>query len=130
MKVKQSKQPKDKKAVLIKELDTVFSIFIRQRDKGVCFTCGDVKFWRFQQNGHYVSRTHQILRWSEKNCNTQCYACNIMRHGNMDEYAVALINKYGPKILLDLHKRKHGGDKLSTDDLRKLINHYRNKIKA
>lgn len=49
-----------------------FSKFIRQRDSGVCFTCGVRKHWKEMQAGHYVSRTHMSLFLDEINVNCQC----------------------------------------------------------
>lgn len=108
-----------------KELDTWFSIYIRMRDKGVCFTCDSKQFWKYQQNGHYVSRAVLSLRWDEKNCNCQCVSCNVFRHGNMDEYAVRLVRKYGPKILEKLNKEKHTIVKLTPEWYEKKIAYYK-----
>lgn len=113
---------------LKKEFDKVFSIYIRTRDKGVCFTCGDKKHWRYQQNGHYVSRTHMSLRYDEKNCNCQCMACNVFRHGNMDEYALRLVNKHGNGILEELNRKKHQIRKWSAFEMRSEIERYKSLI--
>lgn len=116
-------------AVLKKELDMWFSMFIRIRDKGVCFTCGGKQFWKYQQNGHYVSRAVLSLRFDERNCNCQCVGCNIYKNGNMDEYAVRLMKKYGPKILQDLNKEKQKIVKLTPDWYEQKIAHYKNEVK-
>lgn len=112
-------------AKLKKELDMWFSMFIRIRDKGVCITCGDKKFWKYQQNGHYVSRQYLSLRWDEKNCNVQCAGCNVFKHGNMDEYALALQRKYGKDILQRLNKEKHKVVKLSAAWYEEKIEYYK-----
>lgn len=111
-----------------KELDRVFSIFIRQRDKGVCFTCGNVKNWKYQQNGHYVSRAHMSLRFDEINCNAQCQSCNIFRNGNMDEYALALIRKHGDSVLDTLSQKKNTIRKWSIPEFQERIEYYKTKI--
>lgn len=111
-----------------KELDRIFSIYIRQRDNGVCISCGDTKHWKYQQNGHYVSRSHMSLRYDEKNCSCQCMSCNIFKSGNMDEYALALIRKYGKNILLELNKKKHEIRKWSIPELQERIEYYKTKI--
>lgn len=109
-----------------KELDTWFSIYIRMRDKGVCITCGSKTFWKYQQNGHYVSRAVLSLRWDERNCNCQCAGCNVFKHGNMDEYALALQKKYGKDILQKLHKEKYKIVKLTPAWYEERINYYKN----
>jgi len=111
-----------------KEFDRVFSIYIRLRDNGLCFTCGDKKYWKYQQNGHYVSRTHMSLRYDEENCNCQCMSCNVFRHGNMDVYAINLIKKHGKDILEKLNKKKNTIRKWSTVEMLSEINRYKAKI--
>src|SRR3990167_754356 len=76
--------------------DTVFSIWIRNRDKE-CFTCGS------RQNlqcGHYVSRSHNSTRYDEENCHAQCIGCNVFKSGNMAEYSHQLGWKLCEKLLL------------------------------
>lgn len=123
--------PKKVKQVSIsylkKKLDSVFSIYIRRRDKGVCFTCGNKKPWKFQQNGHYISRSCLALRWDERNCNCQCAACNIFKNGNMPEYAVRLMKKHGPNILLVLNKEKLKTVKMTRQEYLTKIAYYEQK---
>lgn len=121
-------------AKLKKELDTVYSIYIRLTYADLdgyvkCFTCGSRFHWKKIQNGHYISRTHLATRWLDKNCHPQCIGCNIFKHGNMDEYAVALVKKYGAKILMTLNALKHKTTKISLDDYEKLIKKYKKKNK-
>ncbi len=111
-----------------KELDRVFSIYIRQRDKGVCFTCGNQKDWKYQQNGHYISRQHMNTRFDEENCHCQCVSCNVFKGGNMDEYALALIRKYGDVHLIILNARKNTIRKWSIPELQERIEYYKTKI--
>ncbi len=111
-------------SALKKKLDAVFSQYIRRRDKGVCFTCGVKKPWKSQQNGHYISRGVLILRWDERNCNCQCVGCNIFRNGNMAEYAIRLMKKYGPDILTILDKEKWKILKMTRQDYEEKIAYY------
>lgn len=61
-----------KMSSLIKEADKWFSIFIRKRDNGVCYTCGNKRDWKEQNCGHYVLRQYYDTRWNEQNCHCQC----------------------------------------------------------
>lgn len=117
-------------AQLKKKLDSVFSVYIRLRDKGKCFTCDKILPWRQQQNGHYVTRGCMELRWDERNCNCQCVGCNIFKSGNMEEYAVRLMKKHGPKILETLNKEKWKIKKMSRVDYDREIDRYQKKSKA
>ncbi len=82
-----------------KELDTVFSQYIRQRDQGQCFTCPKKDHWKNMQNGHFVPRQYLAVRYDEKNCNCQCYACNVLYGGQGATYAIRLAQKYGQETV-------------------------------
>jgi hypothetical protein len=115
---------------LKKKADKWCSDYIRQRDKGVCFTCGCKKEWKYQQAGHYISRVYGNLRYYEKNVHCQCYSCNVMKHGNMDEYAIRLQQKYGKDILEELNKYKYmPPTPFKVADLLNLIEEFKIKIK-
>lgn len=114
---------------LKKELDKVFSIWIRRRGSDwrgnqVCFTCGISKPWQELQCGHYVSRMHHSLRWDERNCNPQCCSCNVFKHGAMDVYAIKLQAKYGDQILVDLQIEKQKIKQFGRQELSTLIQRY------
>ena len=76
---------------LKKELDKVFSIFIRKRDSngeiGRCVTCGRVALWMTMDCGHFVPRQHLATRWDEDNCYLQCKRCNGFEGGKQVEMA-------------------------------------------
>ena len=78
-----------------KELDRIFSIYIRNRDEGQCFTCPKKDDPKKMQNGHFVPRQYLAVRWDEINCNCQCYACNLLYGGQGATYAIRLAEKYG-----------------------------------
>jgi len=124
------KKKKDKNSIssLKKELDRVFSIFIRKRDKGVCFTCGTRKPWKYMQNGHFVSRQYLSIRWDETNCNCQCAGCNVFKHGNMVEYSLRMIEKYGLEYIEELNKKKNQITKLDKAWYLTQIEHYKKLI--
>ncbi len=90
---------KKKLGTLKGKADTVFSKWIRARDKHICYTCGKVMQPKESQNGHYISRTFTSLRYDERNCHAQCIACNIFKKGNLTLYALRLETQYGTGIL-------------------------------
>ena len=96
---------------LVKKLDTIFSEYIRRKyaDKNgnvKCYTCDTKKYWKGQgmQNGHFISRSSRILRWSIENCRPQCYACNCMRYGQNYIFAMNLNKEYGFDIAENCYK--------------------------
>lgn len=122
--------PKKKKTVAKakKELDTIFSRFIRYRDKGVCFTCGHTNDPKKMQNGHYVPRQYNATRYDERNNNCQCYACNMLYGGQPDLYTLKLETKYGKQIVKELNKLRYQVVKFTVPDLERMKEEYKEKL--
>lgn len=100
---KRKKTDAQKKKILWK----LFSEYIRRKSRGVCFTCGAVKEWKQLHAGHYIRASAGLsVYFDEQNVHAQCYACNIWRDGNSDEYALKLKRTYGENILEELNERK------------------------
>lgn len=88
------------------------SRYVRQRDKGVCITCGRKKDWKEQDCGHFLRNTERnaqlggnALWFDERNLACQCFYCNRMQSGQGAIYAVRIQERYGddiPKLLLKL----------------------------
>lgn len=77
---------------LKKELDTVFSLYVRAKYPKVCYTCGrEGKL----QNGHFVIRQYLMTRWEEDNCRPQCFGCNIRGKGRTADFEERLIEELG-----------------------------------
>ena len=112
---------------LIKELDAIYSKYIRKRDKGVCFTCGKEDSEKKMQAGHYISRRILSCRYFDKNVHCQCKACNIYKEGNKPVYALNLQKKYGKDILEELDSLSHILVKFKTDRLANMIFYYKEK---
>lgn len=98
-------------STLKKKVWKTFSEYIRQRDadwRGYvkCITCPKVKQWKEMDAGHYISRSWNSVLFNEKNVHAQCKGCNSYRSGRHDEYALALITRYGKGILEELNKFK------------------------
>lgn len=89
-----------------KELDAIFSKYIRQRDNHKCFTCDLQMEPNRSQNGHFVPRQYLATRFNEKNCHAQCYACNMLYNGQPSEYALRLEKKYGKGTVEGLNKAR------------------------
>ncbi len=119
---------------LKKELDRVFSIYIRQRTMNEsrmtqCITCGKYAHWTAIQNGHYQSRAKIATRWDEKNCAPQDIACNIFRHGEPEKFAAWIDTEYGPGTAEKLRGEAHKPFKLNRTWLEMKIAEYKGKIK-
>ena len=105
---------------LIKKLDTVFSIFIRKRDKK-CVICGTKERLT---NGHLITRSKYSVRWSVVNCHCQCIGCNMLHEYQPERFTLWFIKKFGEsvytKLVLDSNKIR----KFSNSDLETLIEQY------
>ncbi len=119
---KNSKRPIAK---LKKEADRRFSIFIRKRGGGICFTCGLRREWKLLQCGHFVSRSHSITRYDEINCQSQCFACNVWKRGNIAEFAVRLDEKYGEGTAKSLVLKSRQTHQFTEKELEEIINKYK-----
>ena len=119
---------------LIRKLDKIFSEFIRLRDSddnGICrcISCGKPHHWKEMDNGHFISRRHMSLRYSEKNCNAQCRYCNRFDESNFIGYWHGLTDKYGEGTENTLYAVKHASYKLTKFELRVMIDHYTELVK-
>lgn len=106
---------------LKKEADRIFSLWIRARDKQ-CVTCLSKDNL---QCGHYISRSINILRYDERNCNAQCVRCNVFLKGNMPQYSYYMILKYGRGIIKKLLKEKQKLHQFKRAELEAIIEKYR-----
>lgn len=105
----------------------LFSEYIRRKSGNKCFTCGVTKEWKMLHAGHYIRASAGLATYfDEQNVHAQCYACNIWRDGNSDEYALRLITAYGPDILTELNRRK--GQIVKDFPFDEKIEEYRQKL--
>ena len=111
---------------LKKELDAVFSKFIRKRDKGQCYTCPRRDDPKNMQCGHFVPRQYLAVRFDERNCHCQCYACNMLYNGQPSLYAIKLQREFGEEIIEKLEHLRHEITKLTPSWYEEKINHYKN----
>lgn len=130
MKTVKKTKSKDKH-IYKKRLWQTFSLYIRQRDKGICISCGKPDHWKNTDAGHYVPKTAGLsLYFDEKNVHAQCTGCNRFRHGNLTQYAIALRKRYGEAILEELEQKRQVIRKITEQEYIDLITLYRDKIDA
>lgn len=122
---------------LKKKADAIFSKYVRMRDGektpdgwyATCITCGAYKPIAQMQAGHFVSRMYNILRFDDQNVNAQCYACNVMKHGDLYKYAKELDMKYGDGTADRLHTQRNETKKLTIPELEQIISDAQEYIK-
>lgn len=120
-----SKKPKTK---LIKELDVLFSQFIRLSNSidgfCTCVTCGRVYEWKKIQAGHFMSRQHYSVRWDERNVKPQCYGCNVMQQGRQFEFSKYL----GEELSNELYILSKQTRKFTEVELEEMIQDYKSRL--
>tara|TARA_B110000483_G_scaffold134510_1_gene160912 strand:- start:4 stop:393 length:390 start_codon:yes stop_codon:yes gene_type:complete len=120
---------KASRSKVVKQLDSVFSQYIRQREAvneiATCFTCGKRDHWKRLQNGHFQSRKHYSTRWDETNCQVQCAGCNVFKYGEQFIFGQNLDIKYGLGTSNDLYIKAKKTVKISTVELQDMIKHYK-----
>jgi hypothetical protein len=102
---KTKKKPNPKK-----ELDRVFSLYIRQSyadSNGYvqCYTCNAQKHWKDMHCGHFVSRSHLATRFDEDNVRPQCVGCNIFGGGKVVIFGSKLEAELGVGTIARLYRQ-------------------------
>lgn len=102
---KLSKKGKSNASKLKRDLWTVFSKYIRQRDKGICFICSRKCEGSGYHAAHFVPKSVGGigLYFDEDNVHGCCYNCNINLGGNYYLYSL----KLGTELSEELYRRKH-----------------------
>ena len=124
---------KVKRSTLVKNLDSIFSQYIRLRyaknQIAECYTCGKKDNYKKLQAGHFASRRHYATRWNEYNVQVQCYSCNIGMQGLQFEFGKRLNLQYGNNFAEDLLIESKKVVKFTDIDLKDMIEQYKYKLK-
>lgn len=110
-------------AKLKKELDAVFSKYVRQINPPICYTCGKTNVTL--QCGHFIPRQYLATRWDLTNCRSQCVGCNLFGNGQILDFEENLIRDVGAEKVAMLKASRHQTTILSTDWYKKEIERYK-----
>ena len=125
-----STKPVARRKILIQDLDTVFSKYIRMKaaTDGVarCVTCGIRDSWKLMDNGHYLVRGKLGTRYDERNCHVQCRKCNRLGQGMMKQYTLFMRARYGQSVIDELKAKAR--DPIKTYELEAMIKYYKEKL--
>lgn len=88
----------------LKEAQDSFNRYIRIRDSLLpCISCGQPPGIGQRHASHYRSRAAAgQLRYHLKNTNASCSQCNHFKSGNVVEYRIGLVRKYGEEAVKGL----------------------------
>ena len=131
---KKSKIKKPSVAKLKKKLWKLFSEYIRKSNANfqeyvTCVTCPITKHWKEMQAGHFIPGRHNSILFDERNVHVQCYGCNVHKQGNTVKYFRFMEKKYGHKVIKELEKLDLENKQFTTNELEKLIEIYKKKLK-
>jgi hypothetical protein len=119
---------KQSRKTLVKNLDTIFSTYIRRKDAiddiATCVTCGKKDHYKNLQCGHFMSRSNYSTRWEENNVGVQCYGCNISRSGEQYKFSQYL----GDMLSNEMFVKSKQTVKFADEDLINLIKYYTEKV--
>lgn len=102
------------------------SPYIRQRDKGICFTCGVRRDWKESHAGHFIPKgSYSDTEFDPINIHNQCPKCNTFLGGNLTEYTIRMIDQYGREKVDDLRRRGRIVKKWKKEELKELIEEYK-----
>jgi len=86
-----------------------------------CVTCQKRAHWSEMDGGHYVGRKWKGTKLLEENIHPQCKRCNGFLNGNVDEYALFMLDFYGEEFLVELRRLKHEETRWDRDGLLTMI---------
>ena len=112
-----------------------FSKYIRLRDsdeKGYCqcCTCINSGYYKDFDAGHFISRNRKILKFNEKNVNSQCQKCNRFSSGEQFKHGLYIDKMHGIGTAEFLSNLSHTSVKVSPEEYKELNKAYKIKVKA
>lgn len=125
-KVRKNRTPK---RILFDRVWSKMSIYVRQKAKGKCYTCGDKRDYKSQNAGHFLHGKTKPTYLNEDNVRCQCVKCNKWLSGNLGIFGVKLVKEIGDKRVNKLIKQKDQIKIWKIEELEKLDKYYTNKLK-
>jgi hypothetical protein len=114
----------------LKELQTTFNTYIRERDKGKpCISCDRPLTSKYDASHYFSVGAYPNLRFNADNVHAGCVYCNQHLHGNISEYAIRLPYRIGQERYDNLLLARNEPLKLSTEEIKEKIAYYKEKIK-
>jgi len=117
---------------IVKAAQIVFNKYIRERDKNeTCISCGKPIRKGNMDAGHLWSAGgHSNLRFNEFNVNAQCSRpCNKDKSGDINNYRLGFIKRYGEDKLSELDSIAHIERKFTKDELKEIIKKYKDLVR-
>ena len=122
-----------KRSKVVRDLDAIFSQYIRLKESDeygycICVTSGQKMFWKEAQCGHFISRGKYPTRWDETNCHPQSVYSNIFLKGDYINYTIYMIDRYGREYVDELIDKSKQSVKIPTAELVEKISYYKSEV--
>ena len=128
----ETKKRKDKvktRSEWLREAQTAFNAFIRERDKDLpCISCQRYHEGQFHAGHYRTVGANPELRFNEDNCHKQCAPCNNHLSGNITNYRINLVKKIGVDGV-EILEGPHEIQKLTIEQIKEIKALYKNKLK-
>lgn len=130
--IKQLKEKTLDRKYYLKLAQTTFNTYIRLRDNNEgCISCGTKANIKYDAGHFWNVGNNPAVRFDEDNNHKQCSKnCNTSLSGNLLEYRERLIAKIGQERFDALNERRNHVKKWTIEELKEIIQTYRNKIKT
>ena len=110
--------------------DKLFSLYIRNKAKGICEYCKKFKGVKKLQASHFVGRRNKSLRWDEENVSALCFHCHmVIMTENPHKHSIWMRKKLGEEKYWALIQRGNEIKKWTKDELKDLRETLRKKLK-
>lgn len=117
------------RSIHIKKTQQIFNRYIRLRDcNDPCISCRRHHAGQYHAGHYRTVGANPELRFDERNCYKQCAPCNNHLSGNIVNFRIALISKFGDRFVADL-EGPHKAKKYTIPELKELQELYKSKIK-
>ena len=113
----------------LREAQTAFNAYIRERDSGKpCISCGRYHSGQYHAGHYRTVKAAPEVRFHPFNCNLQCAPCNNHLSGNVVEYRIRLKEKIGTENLRWL-EGPHNIQKYTIEDAKEIKQYYKTLMK-
>ena len=108
----------------------VFSEWVRKRGAdengyNTCVTCGKRDLWTNLHASHFIPSRRNSILFLEENCHASCMACNIWRHGAIEDYYPFMLKTYGQEKIDEIKRLKKQIFKPTREYYEEVIERYK-----
>ena len=128
-KTKEKREQLKTRADYLREAQTVFNAWIRERDRDLpCVSCGRHHQGQYHAGHYRTVASSPALRYEPLNVAKQCAPCNNHKSGDIVNFRIELVRRIGLE-LVEWLEGPHEPKRYTIDDLQKIKADYRAKTK-